>query len=827
MDKRIPYHLKGKGLERGFSPPPRKRIRAPEIDSTDLIAANSLVLMGRLTNPSAQRLWPLFTYLSNRWNLKGKATGADLGRGCFQFSFDLEEDLQKEPVISENFPSMIPFWIEPQGLPKHNWKPEMLTSIGEEIGEVVDMEITIASAKFKVLIDGLQPLIKDTIVEFSDGSEAIVTLDYKNLTNHCHYCHRLSHEEKNCLGIVKEPKKDRHGSSPDRRPMKREQTRNYYLQQDNFRAPTHSESYHPSHRHSQPRHGSNFTINASRERSKEFGSKKSSSLMSQDNLTSRKRKADDRDYRSSPLSHSRQLRHRSPPSRRSPARVNSANAASRQYKSGVNSNFQWRAKNTPRELTWTESSENSRTRRPPLEREAAAPTTPWIPVPIPTNDEVMGELREVTVQYTNVADPTESLARRQRVLQGEAKGLMAETAAQIIASAARLNESALVQTEDQTTMEPALSSDLPIHPAELPTTNNASLTKKKRGRPPLNKPGTRSPSTLAGAKSSKRNKTPIQNSPKRRATAGRTTPSNEEPDPTNKKKPAKQRISPPITDGGPSSSRAPPQGILIPASQTKLWREPWPSITNPLTSMGPPTKQSHNLCVSHLVSPTSLTWDKTKIQLLLPDYEKEIMEIRLSKLGATDAYAWLPSKTGLYTAKSGYYERIKHDEDSPPQQTESDTFKWSSDIWQLKTSPKMKFHLWKAMRGALLVGANLQARQINTEAKCPLCGDTETTHHLFLTCQFASQVWELAPVKTPLALNRISSFRDLVENAKFLQCLPPCGLGEGPLFPWILWTIWLARNKKIFNDRAVSPREAITQAIFLARDWFVAQVASP
>lgn len=130
MEKRIPYHLKGKGLDRGFSHPPRKRIRAPEFDTSDLIAANSLVLMGRLTNPSVQRLWSLFPYLSNRWNLKGKATGADLGRGRFQFSFEFEEDLKKvldnrpyhfdqwmvilqkwEPIISEEFPSKIPFWI--------------------------------------------------------------------------------------------------------------------------------------------------------------------------------------------------------------------------------------------------------------------------------------------------------------------------------------------------------------------------------------------------------------------------------------------------------------------------------------------------------------------------------------------------------------------------------------------------------------------------------------------------------------------------------------------------------------------------------------------
>ncbi|CAN7136726.1 unnamed protein product [Brassica rapa subsp. narinosa] len=50
-------------------------------------------------------------------------------------------------------------------------------------------------------------------------------------------------------------------------------------------------------------------------------------------------------------------------------------------------------------------------------------------------EEVMEELREVTFQYTNCPDPTESAARRQRVLDSESRGLMEETAARIVDNA--------------------------------------------------------------------------------------------------------------------------------------------------------------------------------------------------------------------------------------------------------------------------------------------------------------------------------------------------------------------------------------------------------
>lgn len=267
--------------------------------------------------------------------------------------------------------------------------------------------------------------------------------------------------------------------------------------------------------------------------------------------------------------------------------------------------------------------------------------------------------------------------------------------------------------------------------------------------------------------------------------------------------------------------------VIGDGKQTSLWHDPWLSISSPLTPMGPPTEQTQNLCVSDLINPVSREWDQAKIQHVLPEYEKEILAIRLSKLGAKDSYAWLPAKSGDYSAKSGYYEIIKEEAETPQHAPIQNSFKWSAEIWQIKTSPKTKVLLWKAMRGALPVGENLQARKINSEAKCPFCGAEESTLHLFSTCVFANQVWELAPYKSPLDRDRITSFRELIEKSKYLQSLPLCGLGIGPLHPWILWAIWLARNKRIFNDRYTSPREVITQVVSLAKEWQIAQLTTP
>ncbi|CAN6811147.1 unnamed protein product, partial [Brassica oleracea] len=62
---------------------------------------------------------------------------------------------------------------------------------------------------------------------------------------------------------------------------------------------------------------------------------------------------------------------------------------------------------------------------PPLQFAQVPPTR--------TTKEVMEELREVTYQYTNCADPVESAARKQRLLDGEVHGLMEQTAATTVA----------------------------------------------------------------------------------------------------------------------------------------------------------------------------------------------------------------------------------------------------------------------------------------------------------------------------------------------------------------------------------------------------------
>ena len=553
--------------EKDYSSPPLKRIRAPDMDISDLIEENKLTLMGRLTNPSSQRLWSLIPFLSTRWNLKGKAIGSDLGNGCFQFRFDFEEDLLRvldnrpyhfdqwmvilqrwEPVISATFPSQIPFWIELQGLPKHFWKEQLVYKIGEELGLVLEHDISQTAPKIKVQINGLEPLTKKTVIEFSEGRVALVTLEYKNLKKHCFHCHRLSHEEENCPGRQK-------SKAPGTTSLPPPHPRNLPASQENAK----------------------YKLDNLKQTSRASFSSQARSPRTREDHSSNKRKYDDRDFISRTPLISKSQGYRSTSERRSPPRyVNySRNEPSRYMARNQHTSsrpyLQWRERATSRDSVHVEHSENSRTRRPPLERETFAGKTTPCPRPVPTAEEVMGELREVTVRYTSCADPTESLARKQRVLQGESRGLMAETASHILAAASlQFNQEEANPSEPVVLPLPPLSPDVPIHPAEVASVV-AAKQKKKRGRPPLikttqvGKPAHKSPLRFNGAKSSKRNKVLAQNSPRSRQSAERVTNSLDETLSTTKRKSAKQRLTLAENEAGPSTNRAPPQRTIIPA----------------------------------------------------------------------------------------------------------------------------------------------------------------------------------------------------------------------------------------------------------------------
>ncbi|CAA7020451.1 unnamed protein product [Microthlaspi erraticum] len=503
MARRFTYAEKGKGLVTSESSPPRLCIRAPAMDTSDLVRKNALTLIGRLTNPAEQRLRSMLPYFSNKWELRGNVTGADLGNGCFQFRFDYEEDLRKvlenrpyqysrwmvilekwEQIISASFLSQIPFWISLRGLPLHYWKRELLFSIGDKLGKLISFELTSTAAKIRVLLDGLKPITKEAIVEFEGGHEALVTLEYYKLDKHCLYCFRLTHEEQNC---PENPK-----SSLNLQPPKTlEPEPPNHLKPPFFNNPRSTSSYHHQNRSGQnleersasrhslrnrsPPRTSNINIEQARQPPTHTSRGPNSSPPYQRDRHDTRRHYDSGSTRN----HSSR---RSPEER--PRRSNHSPNHPRPHQI-------WREKTNQRTETMEDNFTPNQRRTIPLERNLDQDDFPTPPPRRQTEAEIIQDLHDIDIRYINCGDPAESAARRQRVLESDLNGLVEETANRLYNAPSnllheedviRLASPTMTQQLNTSPQNDPLNSTSPI--VEPERTLQLGQTVKKRGKPP-------------------------------------------------------------------------------------------------------------------------------------------------------------------------------------------------------------------------------------------------------------------------------------------------------------------------------------------------------
>ena len=217
MHRRISSAEKGKAIALEHLPAPRKaRVKITAPDASDVDQSHALTIIGRITNPSIQKVWSLIPFFTEHWKADIPPVGTDLGLRLFkfQFEFDLLTVIEKqpyhyarwmlilqrwEPTISPRFPSMIPFWIKIQGVPIHLWKEGTARSIAEGIGTFEVTGIIAESMRMRVHVNGRLPLIKSSVLEFDNGDELTATLVYERLEKHCSQCDCLDNELKDCL----------------------------------------------------------------------------------------------------------------------------------------------------------------------------------------------------------------------------------------------------------------------------------------------------------------------------------------------------------------------------------------------------------------------------------------------------------------------------------------------------------------------------------------------------------------------------------------------------------------------------------------------------
>ena len=207
----------------------RLKISVPHFDNTSLIKQYDKTLIGRCMNPAGQDINALLVMLPKIWKVEDRVAGTDLGFGRFQFDFVEEEDIEAvlkmqpyhfdywmialarwQPKMPRDFPLEIPFWIKVLGVPLEFWDVATFQSIGDALGETVQVDLDYG--KIKVVVDGRKELCFDTTVdfvggEFHGGDEALISLRYEKLFGYCGTCFSLSRDQNQCPLTTKSPPK--------------------------------------------------------------------------------------------------------------------------------------------------------------------------------------------------------------------------------------------------------------------------------------------------------------------------------------------------------------------------------------------------------------------------------------------------------------------------------------------------------------------------------------------------------------------------------------------------------------------------------------------
>lgn len=146
-----------------------------------------------------------------------------------------------------------------------------------------------------------------------------------------------------------------------------------------------------------------------------------------------------------------------------------------------------------------------------------------------------------------------------------------------------------------------------------------------------------------------------------------------------------------------------------------------------------------------------------------------------------------------------------------------------ANIWNIKTSEKIKHFIWKSLQKALPVGEQFAIWNIPISPLCKRCNAEESILHLLFTCPYARRVWELAPLSTAINIDAISDYQIGWEQVKKIHSLPPIAVEAGTLAAWIVWSLWISRNQLGFQNREFTPEETIAKAIVDVREWKLAQ----
>jgi hypothetical protein len=139
----------------------------------------------------------------------------------------------------------------------------------------------------------------------------------------------------------------------------------------------------------------------------------------------------------------------------------------------------------------------------------------------------------------------------------------------------------------------------------------------------------------------------------------------------------------------------------------------------------------------------------------------------------------------------------------------------AAEIWNCSAPRKGKIFAWQLIKGRIKVRALLFKQNIIADEKCPFgCNATETVKHFTMDCIRTKQILALVGID----FTGISEIPDIYVLGKERWATHKKN-AWGTVITAMLWSIWLSRNKKVFDDIELPANLVARQGLDFCKLW--------
>jgi hypothetical protein len=251
-------------------------------------------------------------------------------------------------------------------------------------------------------------------------------------------------------------------------------------------------------------------------------------------------------------------------------------------------------------------------------------------------------------------------------------------------------------------------------------------------------------------------------------------------------------------------------------TKVNIWNDNWLPQQNGYKILTPKDNHSPTLVSDLIKKQPIIDWDSNVINnTFLPFEGSLIKQLPLTQESLEDQLMWPHTKDGYYSVRSGY-NIINHWQDRVNCGTANanpHNLTWKK-LWNIPTIPRHKAFLWRLINHSIPVRSALSHKGVPCPIVCPRClTKEETIDHLFRDCDRARRVW----FGCALGINFSSiqgSFTDWL-----LYCISSLKMEDLSHLSAIVYGIWFARNKLVFDNKDTDDKDIIEKALTSTMDY--------